>query len=93
MEAGLRGCVKAVVKTPNPFPLILTPPPPNNKTSPLLHIGTILGGFSVGGWGGFSIRGKGLMRGLYKDYMGSSMRGLCNESIRRRLHKGYIGSI
>ena len=28
------------------------PPPPNNKTSPLLHIGTILGGFSIGGWGG-----------------------------------------
>ena len=37
------------------------PQPPNNKTSPLLHIGTILGGFSIGGLGGFSIRGKGLV--------------------------------
>ena len=39
----------------NPFPLILTPPPPNNKTSPLLHIGTVLGGFNIGGLGGVSI--------------------------------------
>ena len=44
----------------NPFPLILNPPTPDNKTSPLLHIGTILGGFNIGGLGGFSIRGKGL---------------------------------
>ena len=40
------------VDVSNPFTLILNPPPPNNKTSPLLHIGTILGGFSI--------RGKGL---------------------------------
>ena len=37
------------------------PPPPNNKTSPLLHIGTILGGFTIRGLGGFSIRGRGLI--------------------------------
>ena len=49
----------------NPFPPILNPPPPpNNKTSLLLHIGTLLGGFKIGGLGGFSIRGKGLHGGL-----------------------------
>ena len=39
----------------------VNPLPPNNKTSPLLHVGTILGGFNIGGLGGFSIRGKGLL--------------------------------
>ena len=43
----------------NPFPLILNPAPtPNNRTSPLLHIGTILGGFSTGGWGGLVLGGR-----------------------------------
>ena len=39
----------------------LTPPPPNTKTSPLLNIVPILGGFSLAGLGGFSIRGKGFV--------------------------------
>ena len=37
-----------------------TPPTPNNKTSPLLHIGSLLGGFNIGGLGVFSIGGRGL---------------------------------
>ena len=46
----------------NPPPILNPPPqPPNNKTSPLLHIGTISGGFNVKGLGGFSVRGRGLM--------------------------------
>ena len=34
------------------------PPPPNNKTSPLLHIGTILGDLMLGGWGGLVLGGR-----------------------------------
>ena len=44
----------------SPPPNTKPPQPLNNKTSPWLHIGTILGGFSLGQLGGFSIRGKGL---------------------------------
>ena len=45
----------------NPFPLILNPSPPNNKTSPWLHIATILEGFYIGGLGGLVLGGKGLL--------------------------------
>ena len=44
---------EVVLECSNPFP--------NNKASPLLHIGTILGGFGIEGLGGFSIRGKGVL--------------------------------
>ena len=40
-----------------PWPWPIKPPPSDNKTSPLFHIGTILGVFSIGGLGGFSIGG------------------------------------
>ena len=49
----------------NLFPLVLNPPPPNNKTSPLLHTGAIVRGFNVGELeglvlGGGDSKGNGL---------------------------------
>ena len=58
IRAELHKCMKCmhvffrcIIPSPN------IKPPPNDKTSPLLHIGTILGGFSIRGSGGFGVHG------------------------------------
>ena len=64
--------------------------PPNNKTSPLLRIGTILGGFNIGGLGGLVLGGRDYRRYLA---LASLPWQLLNRMAPRAVEASYFGTL